>query len=68
MCDMAWYIFLRCLQLCAFVLLCSFAMLAQNELSPSYDMYMTAMALFELAPAFILFAGIASVCIEEYHG
>ena len=67
MCPEAWYIFLRSIQLCAFLLLCAFALLCQRENCPEggYTLYMTANALNETAQALLLIGVLASAIIED---
>lgn len=63
MCPDAWYIFIRSIQLTAFVLFCSFILMLECE--GRHDVYMTAMCLFETGQALLLIGAIFSVCIED---
>lgn len=66
MCPEAWYIFIRSLQLCAFLLLCAFALLAESERRGGcYELYMTAVSLTEAVQSLLLIAAILPVCIED---
>ena len=69
MCPDAWYIFIRTIQLCAFLLLVSFVMLIQcgGSMSGGYELYMTAISLNEITQSLLLIAIVASVCIEDVH-
>lgn len=70
MCPEAWYIFKRCLQLSAFLMLCAFALLVEwgGSIMERYELYMTAISLMETTQAVLLIGVIASVCIEDLHG
>lgn len=63
MCPDAWYIFIRSLQLTAFVLLCSFVLLLESN--GRHELYMTAMTLYETGQALILIGALFSVFIED---
>lgn len=67
MCPDAWYIFIRTIQLCAFLLLMSFIMLIQcsGNICIDYTLYMTAISLNEISQSLLLIAIVASVCIED---
>ena len=49
MCPEAWYIFKRCLQLSAFLMLCAFALLVEwgGSIMERYELYKTAVSLME---------------------
>ncbi len=66
MCPDAWYIFIRTLQLCCFLLLCALALLLKwdGSMVEGYELYMTAMGLVETGQALLLVSGIISICIE----
>ena len=68
MCPDAWYIFIRTIQLCCFLLLCAFALLVECESRAynSYKLYMTALSLNEISQALLLIAVLFSVFIEEF--
>ena len=63
----AWYIFIRSIQLTAFVLFCAFVLLLgyEGKLLEHYDLYMTAIMLFETGQALILIGALFSVLIED---
>ena len=62
----AWYIWIRTIQLCVFLLLCSFVLLLEWSGSLlDYKLYLTALALNETAQALLLIALLASVIMEE---
>ena len=63
MCPDAWYIFIRSIQLTAFMLLCAVVLMLEG--SKSHDIYMTAMTLYEGGQATLLIGTIFSVCIED---
>jgi len=63
MCPDAWYIFIRSIQLTAFVLLCSFVLMLESD--GRDDLYMTAMTLYETGQALILIGALFSVFIED---
>ena len=63
MCPDAWYIFIRSIQLTAFLLLCSFVLLLESK--GRHDLYMTAMTLYETGQALILIGALFSVFIED---
>lgn len=67
MCPEAWYIFIRALQLCVFLLLCAFILLLEwnGSMVESYKLYMTANSLNETAQAILLIAVLGSVLIED---
>lgn len=67
MCPAAWYIFIRSVQLSAFLLLCAFVLLMECDggIYDHYRLYMSAVALSEITQAILLIAVIASVCIED---
>ncbi len=69
MCPEAWYILIRTLQLCCFLLLCAFALLVEwgGCMATGYKLYITAMALEETCQALLLIAVLLSVCIEDCH-
>ena len=61
----AWYIFIRCIQLCCVLLVCSFALLVEWDGSMlNYELYMTAMALNETSQALFLIGVIASAALS----
>lgn len=64
MCPEAWYIFIRSIQLTAFMLLCAFVLLLES--SGRHDLYMTAFSLYETGQIVILLGAICSVCIEDF--
>ena len=64
MCPDAWYIFIRSIQLTAFMLLCAFALLL--ECSGRHDLYMTAFSLYETGQIIILMGALCSVIIEDF--
>lgn len=68
MCSESWYIFIRAVQLSAFLLLCAFVLLLESggSLFDHYTLYMTALSLTEITQAILLIAVIASVCIEDF--
>ncbi len=67
MCPAAWYIFIRALQMCCFLLFCALMLLLKwdGSMVRGYDLYMTAMALEENCQALLLVAVLLSVCMEE---
>jgi len=67
MSEMAWYIFIRSIQLSCFLLFCAFILMLKcgGSESGGYELYMTARSLYELPQALLLIAGIASACIDE---
>ena len=67
MCPDAWYIFIRTLQLCAFLLLCAFVLMLEcsGRLGRDYTLYMTAVSLNETSQCLLLIAVILSVIIED---
>ena len=69
MCPEAWYIFIRSLQLCVFLLLCAVVLLIgrQGGTDCGHRLYMTANALNETAQALLLIGVLGSVLIEDAH-
>lgn len=67
MCPEAWYIFIRSLELTAFLLLCAFVLLLHwdGHMLTGYRPYMTAMALYETGQGLLLIGAIFSACIED---
>ena len=67
MCPDAWYIFIRTLQLCAFLLLCAFVLMLEcnGRLGRDYTLYMTVVSLNETSQCLLLIAVILSVIIED---
>ncbi len=67
MCPLAWYVSIRCLQLCCFLLLCAGLLLAawNGHMLHHYDWYMTALALNETAQAVLLIGILFPVIIED---
>lgn len=67
MCPEAWYIFLRSIQLCVFLLLCCFVLLLEwdGSMFHGYKLFMTASALNETCQALLLIAVLSSVIIED---
>lgn len=67
MCPEAWYIFIRSLQLCVFLLLCAVILLIkrQSGVSYGYRLYQTANALNETVQALLIIAVLGSVLIED---
>ncbi len=62
----AWYIFIRSIQLCCMLLICSFALLLEwGGCMVNYELYTTAMALNETSQAVLLIAVIASALINS---
>ena len=63
----AWYIFIRSIQLTAFWLICSFAMLLEcnGSIMDKRNIYMTAISLFESGAALLLIGALFSVLIED---
>ena len=63
----AWYIFIRSIQLTAFILLCAFALLlgCEGMLLERHEQYMTAICLFETGQALLLIGALFSVLIED---
>ena len=70
MCPEAWYIFIRSIQLCCFLLLCATAILLHwdGSMQEGYELYMTAKALNETSQALLLIAVLFSVLIEDRQG
>lgn len=69
MCPDAWYIFIRTLQLCCFLLLCAVVLLikCEGKMTGVYELYMTARSLNETSQALLLIAVLFSVFIEDFH-
>lgn len=69
MCPEAWYIFLRSIQLCVFLLLCTFVLLLEwdGSMMEGYKLFMTASCLNETCQALLLIAVLGSVIIEDAH-
>lgn len=65
MCDAAWYIFIRTIQLSAVLLLCCFMLLLEYEATGSYELYWHAHLLYEQPQALLLLAMLFSVIIED---
>lgn len=67
MCPEAWYIFIRSIQLCVFLLLCTFMLLLEwdGSMMEGYKLFMTASALNETCQALLLIAVLGSVMIED---
>lgn len=67
MCPEAWYIFIRSLQLCVFLLLCAVILLIERQSGANngYRLYQTANALNETAQALLIIAVLGSVLIED---
>ena len=63
MCPDAWYIFIRSIQLTAFLLLCAFVLML--ECQGRHSLYMTAMSLYETGQALILIGALFSVFSED---
>ena len=67
MSDGAWYIFIRSIQLTAFILFCSFMLLlpCEENFAEGHKLYMTAICLFETGQALLLIGSLFSVLIED---
>ena len=67
MCPEAWYIFLSCVKLTAFLLLCAFLLLLDcgGSMAEGYTEYMTAMSLYETGQALLMLGALFSVLIED---
>lgn len=67
MCPEAWYIFIRSIQLCCFLLLCAIGLLLHwdGSMREGYELFMTAKALNETSQALLLIAVLFSVLIED---
>ena len=67
MCPLAWYIFIRSLQLCCLLLICSFALLLEwgGSMYENYALYRLAVALNETGQALLLISVLLSVVIED---
>lgn len=63
----AWYIFMRGVQLCVFLLLCAVALLTEwnGSLVDRYELYYIARSLNETAQSVLLLAVLFSVLIED---
>ncbi len=63
----AWYIFIRSIQLTAFILLCAFVLLLEcnGSIIDRREIYMTAVALFENGAAILLVGALFSVLVED---
>lgn len=63
--EEAWYIFIRCIQLCCVLLICAFALLLEwNGSAAKHEMYSTAIALNESSQAIFLIGNIVSAMIN----
>ena len=69
MCPQAWYIFIRTLQLCVFLLFCAFVLLVERQNNPGngYTLYMTAISLNETVQALLLISILSSAIIDDAH-
>ena len=68
MCDPAWYIFIRCIQLSCVMLFCAFMLLLSTaDPVKNYPQYMTALSLYETPQGILLLGIIFSVCLEDLH-
>ena len=67
MCPYAWFIFISCVKLTAFLLLCAFLLLLSwgGSMAEGYTQYMTAMSLYETGESLLLLGALFSVCIED---
>ncbi|MGI5976501.1 MAG: hypothetical protein ACOX68_02230 [Candidatus Limivicinus sp.] len=67
MCPGAWYIFIRTVQLCTFLLFLAFILLLEwdGSMMENYSLYMTAKALNETAQALLLISVLGSVLLED---
>ena len=67
MCPDAWYIFIRSIQLTAFILICAFVLMleSQGNLFEKHELYMIAVTLYETGQAILLIGAVFSVCIED---
>lgn len=67
MCPEAWYIFIRSVQLCVFLLLCAVVLLIgrQSGAENGHFLYMTANSLNETAQALLLIGVLGSALIED---
>ena len=67
MTEAAWYIFIRSIQLTAFILFCAFVLLLACEemYIENHAVYMTAVCLFETGQALLLIGALFSVLIED---
>lgn len=67
MCPDAWYIFIRSIQLTAYILFCSFMLLldCDGSIMSKHHIYMTAITLFETGAALLLIGSLFSVLIED---
>lgn len=63
--EEAWYIFIRCIQLCCVLLICAFALLLEwNGSMSKYELYLSAVALNESSQAIFLIGVIMSAVIN----
>jgi len=67
MSNEAWYIFIRSIQLTAFILFCTFMLLLEcnGSVLDRRSLYMTAITLFESGAAILLIGSLFSVIIED---
>lgn len=65
--PLAWYIFIRCIQLCCFLLFGAIALLLawDGSMLRHYSLYMTALALNETAQAVLLIGILLPVLLED---
>ena len=68
MCPLAWYIMIRCLQLCCALLLGAILLLIawDGKMLTHYSLYMTALALNETAQAILLIGLLLPVILEDF--
>ena len=67
MSNEAWYIFIRSIQLTAFILFCAFMLLLEcnGSVLDRRSLYMTAITLFESGAAILLIGSLFSMIIED---
>lgn len=65
--PLAWYIFIRGIQLCCMLLFCAVLLLIVwgGSMAAGYEQYMTAMSLVETGQGLLLIAGLFSVFVED---
>ena len=68
--DGSWWVFLRCLQLCVFLLLCSWALFlsCHGDYPGNLERYISAVSLYETGQIVLLIGVILPVCLEDLPG
>lgn len=68
--ELSWHVFLRCLQLCVFLLFCSWMLFLDcaGDYPGHFEQYIQAVSLYETGQIVLLIGAILPVCLEDLPG